>query len=169
MVSIVVNYSLGIIAEKYRDSKKWKTCYIWFTIVVNLGALIWYKYAFFFTGILNIPLGKLGFHLLPFTNQHLPLGISFFTFQAIAYVIDVYREQFQPQRNFTRFAMFMAFFPKLAAGPIIRYSEVAEDINNRSFNPEQFSSGIKRFVIGLGKKVLIADTLAKTTVQIFAI
>jgi len=168
LVSIAVNYAFGVLAARYRGTSHGGLV-LWITLVVNLGALIWYKYAAFIAGNLNLLLAKIDLHLLPVQNQHLPLGISFFTFQAIAYVLDVYREEAEPQRNLIRFSLFISLFPKLAAGPIIRYGEVADDLDCRRFDLGLLTSGVKRFVIGLGKKVLIADTLAKTADQIFVV
>ncbi len=168
LVSIAVNYCFGLLAARFRNSSLGRIV-IWIAIFANLGALAWYKYAAFFASNINLFLISLGAPLLKLQNQHLPLGISFFTFQAIAYVVDVYREEISPQKGVARFALFMALFPKLAAGPIIRFDEVADDLHGRKPDLELFVSGVRRFVIGLGKKVLIADTIAKTSDQIFAI
>lgn len=168
LVSIAVNYCFGMLAARFRNSSRGRLV-VWIAIFANLGALAWYKYAAFFASNINLVLTSLGVPLLKLQNQHLPLGISFFTFQAIAYVVDVYREEITPQKSVTRFALFMALFPKLAAGPIIRFDEVADDLHGRKPDLELFVSGVRRFVIGLGKKVLIADTIAKTSDQIFAI
>ncbi len=166
--SILANYAFGILAARYRDSSK-GSWVIWLAIGVNLGALVWYKYAAFIVRNINLTLSCFELQPAQIQYQHLPLGISFFTFQAIAYVIDTYRQQATPQTSLPRFALFMALFPKLLAGPIIRYGEVAEDLPYRTLDLKLFSSGVTRFVIGLGKKVLIADTLSKTTNQLFAI
>ncbi len=166
--SIFLNYTFGILAARYRESSKGRLV-IWLALLMNLGALAWYKYAAFIAGNINFILSSIEVPPIQIQNQDLPLGLSFFTFQAIAYVLDVYREETAPQKSLMKFALFMSLFPKLAAGPIIRHEEVAEDLTDRKIDLELFSSGVRRFVIGLGKKVLIADTIAKTTEKIFAI
>lgn len=166
--SIFLNFTFGILAARYRDSSKGRLI-IWLALFMNLGALVWYKYAAFIAGNINFILSSIEVPPVQIQNQDLPLGLSFFTFQAIAYVLDVYREETAPQQSLIKFALFMSLFPKLAAGPIIRHGEVAEDLTDRKIDHELFSSGVRRFVIGLGKKVLIADTIAKTTEKIFAI
>lgn len=167
LVSIAVNYCFGLLAARFRNTSRGRLV-LWVAVLANLGSLAWYKYAVFLASNLNLLLSPLGAPLLKLQNQHLPLGISFFTFQAIAYVVDVYREETSPQSGITKFALFMALFPKLAAGPIIRFEEVSADLHGRKPDLELFASGVRRFVIGLGKKILIADTLAKTSDQIFA-
>ena len=166
--SIFLNFTFGILAARYRDSSKGRLI-IWLALFMNLGALVWYKYTAFIASNINFILSSIEVPPVQIQNHDLPLGLSFFTFQAIAYVLDVYREETAPQQSLIKFALFMSLFPKLAAGPIIRHGEVAEDLTDRKIDLELFSSGVRRFVIGLGKKVLIADTIAKTTEKIFAI
>lgn len=168
LVSVAVNFCFGLLAARLRDSSQGRLV-IWIAVFANLAALVWYKYAVFFASNINLLLSFFSVPLLKLQNQHLPLGISFFTFQAIAYVVDVYRGESSPQRGFGRFALFMVLFPKLAAGPIIRLDEVADDLQGEKPDLELLASGVRRFVIGLGKKVLIADILAKTVDQVFAI
>lgn len=165
---IIANYVLGLVVATYRGSSKGRL-FIWLSLLVNFGSLVWYKYAAFFADNINSVLNYFGSNQVHVPAQHLPLGISFITFQAIAYILDIYHKESAPQKNITTFALFMALFPKLTAGPIIRYDEVAKDLPSREIELEEFSYGVKRFAIGLGKKVLIADTIAKTTDQIFAI
>ena len=168
LISIVVNYTLGVFVDKQREQANGRR-FVWLAVIFNLGILIWCKYDVFFVGSLNQFLSQFTVDLFPAQSRYLPLGISFFTFQALAYILDVYRGNVAAHLSLPRFALFMAMFPKIAAGPIIRYSEVADDMPERMFDKELFSSGVKRFVIGLGKKVLIADTIAKTADQVFAI
>ena len=168
LLSIIINYIFGLLLAKYRESSKGKLL-LWVALITNLGSLIWYKYAVFIAENINIPLGHFGFNPIQIESRHLPLGISFFTFQAIAYLLDVYREDKILQKSFTRFALFMALFPKMAVGPIIRHEEIAKELCNRRLSLEDFSYGVKRFVIGIGKKVIIADTIANTSDRIFAI
>jgi len=165
---IVVNYFLGIYIEKFRQTS-FATVILWLAIGINLGSLAYYKYDAEIVHLLNVILGPTSLSLSPVMWHPIPLGISFFTFTAIAYIIDVYREETEPQRNLANFALFMSLFPKISAGPIIRYTEIANDIADRKLNLEQFAYGVKRFIFGLGKKVLIADTLGITVDQIFEI
>lgn len=169
LASVLVNYAFGVLIDRYRERNRTAQLFLWLAIIINLGGLAWYKYAEFVMNNVNFFLARLHLPLLKVAAHHLPLGISFFTFQAIAYLIDVYRAENEAQRHPVRFALFMALFPKITAGPIIRYGEVAADLGQRSFNLEMFSYGIKRFIIGLGKKIIIANTLAKTADLVFSI
>lgn len=168
LVLILVNYSLGLLAERFRETVN-GTIAVWLAIAINLGVLFWYKYSTFFVTSLKAVVPSLSLSSMQLHDQHLPLGISFLAFQSIAYVVDVYRADIASQRSFVRFGVFMSLFPKIAAGPIIRYGDVADDIAQHKIDLDLFSAGIKRFVIGLGKKVLLADTLALTSTQVFAI
>ena len=165
---IVANYYFGIYIEKFRETSI-ANIVLWLAIGINLGALAFYKYASIIASAMNTILEPTTYSFPIVEWDEVPLGISFFTFTAISYVIDVYREETEPQKNLTNFALFMSIFPKISAGPIVRYAEIADEISDRKFNLEQFSYGVKRFVFGLGKKVLIADTLAITVNQIFEI
>lgn len=168
-VSAIANYVFGILIDNYRDVGKKQILLLWLIVLLNISVLIWFKYAENIVYAINAVLSKLNFSAVDVSTPHLPLGISFLTLQGISYVIDVYRQENEPQRNFFDFFLFMALFPKLIAGPIIRYNEVADGLNDRSAGLEFCTSGIKRFIIGLGKKVLIADTLAQTVDKIFLI
>jgi alginate O-acetyltransferase complex protein AlgI len=165
---IIINYYLGIYVAKYREAS-FAYVFLWLTIGINIGALAWFKYDHIIVRTLNILLKPANLSFSSVELHPVPLGISFFTFTAISYVMDVYREETEPQRNLTHFALFLSMFPKMAAGPIIRYAEIANEISDRKLNLEQFAFGVKRFVYGLGKKVLIADTLAVTADNIFNI
>ncbi|MCI8525586.1 MAG: MBOAT family protein [Oscillospiraceae bacterium] len=127
------------------------------SLAVNLGLLGFFKYADFFLGTLNALLGT----ELPLTGVPLPIGISFFTFQTMSYTIDVYRGRARVQRNFATFAAFVCLFPQLIAGPIVRYTDVEAELADRRSTLEGVSSGLRRFVFGLGKKVLIANGLGE--------
>ena len=136
------------------------------TIAINLAILSYYKYANFFVAeILNAA------NLFSNSIAHiaLPLGISFFTFQAMSYVIDVYREDVPPSKSFIDFACYIMSFPQLVAGPIVRYKDVSKQLIHRVITVESFSSGIERFILGLSKKILIANTVAKSADAIFAL
>ncbi|GFE62008.1 alginate O-acetylation protein [Geobacter sp. AOG2] len=167
---IVANYLFGLSAEKYRDSF-WGKVVVWLSIAMNLLPLICYRYpgvaAMAAQGI--IP-SSTGVNIADyFKFSYLPLGLSFLTFQAIAYVLDVYRDEIDAQKNPLLLSLFLVLFPKITAGPIIRYSEVAEDLADPKVSADKFAMGARRFVIGLGKKVLLADTLALTANQIFSV
>lgn len=166
---ITANYFLGLLAARNRDTALGRTV-VWLSLAVNLGPLAWYKYSGFAVNLMQSILPPTGENpLLKFQSHYVPLGISFFSLQAIAYVLDVYHEEIEPERSPLRFALFLALFAKITAGPIIRYGEVAEDLADPRLRVDRFALGIERFVIGLGKKVLLADNLAMITDQIFSV
>jgi alginate O-acetyltransferase complex protein AlgI len=169
LASNVANYLFGLLVHAFRGKSQAKLV-LAFSVAANLGLLLAYKYAnFLVDGVLNPALSALHFspwHLAP---VHLPIGISFFTFHAISYVVDVYRGHARAQRNPLNFALYEALFPQLVAGPIIRYQDIADRIDERRETLGEFAYGIHRFVIGLSKKVLIANVLAVQVDKIFAI
>jgi len=138
---------------------------------LNLSVLFYFKYAHFVSQALNQIAGLIadGTTFLPTDPIHLPLGISFFTFHALSYVIDVYRRAAPAQRNFVNFALYIMFFPQLVAGPIIRYHDIAEQLTDRRSRIDTFASGLERFIIGLGKKILIANPLGEIADRAFSI
>jgi len=127
-----------------------------FTVAADLGLLAVFKYAAFFTVNINrlLPVE------LPVPQLALPIGISFFVFQAVSYTIDIYRGKVTAQKNISLVALYISLFPQLMAGPIIRYSTIEKQLTGRVFNRDDFLSGLRRFIFGLGKKVIIADTIA---------
>lgn len=132
-------------------------------VVVNIGMLCVFKYTGFFITTVNHIL-----HLhIPVLQVALPIGISFFTFQALSYVIDVYRGQAAVQKNFGRVLLYISFFPQLIAGPIVKYKDIASEIDSRSVCLREAASGMRRFICGLAKKVLIANTMAVAADQAF--
>lgn len=154
--STVVNYIYGLLINKYRDSKRTAKILLVTSIVLNLGLLGFFKYAGFVAGILqSIPL----FANMPTPIIPLPIGISFYTFQIMSYVIDVYRRETSVQRSVITFGTYVALFPQLIAGPIVRYQDVAEQMDHRVENLDQFTNGVKLFLVGLAKKVLIANQM----------
>ena len=176
LFSIVVNYIGGqLIAHRYQTKEEQKKCLI-ITVCLNLLILFVFKY-FNMLGIVieNIIsdggsiLAMQGTGVLNLPNIVLPIGISFFTFQAMSYVIDVYRGDAPVQDNLFSFALYVSFFPQLIAGPIVRYLDVAKEINERKETSYLRVSGIKRFCYGLGKKVLLANVFAETADKIFAL
>jgi alginate O-acetyltransferase complex protein AlgI len=138
------------------------------SIFINLSVLAYFKYANFFVGEINRALEQFGASGLGWTEVVLPIGISFFTFQKITYVTDVYRGTRLPNRNFVDYALYVALFPQLIAGPIVRYHEISEQIKSRAESIEGFSLGVMRFSWGLGKKVLLANACAEVADAVFA-
>ena len=167
---IIANYFFGILITSNKNKKRAKTWLI-ISIVFNLGILIFYKYGFFLGENLKNIFSFLGLDLnISFTKEHLPIGVSFFTFQAISYVIDVYRNEVSATKNLFNFALYKSFFPQLIAGPIIRYKDVSSQFHSKpDAKADDFLIGVQRFIIGLGKKVLIANTVATVADQIFSL
>lgn len=153
LFSCVFNY---FYAKRIKDKKT-----LWFGVIVNLSLLIYYKYTNF---IVN---DVLGFNNL--VNIVLPIGISFFTFQAISYLIDVYRGDVEASKSFINFGTYLTFFPQLIAGPIVRYETVNKELIERHENEDDCTKGIVRFCVGLFKKVVIADTLGSIVKLLSAI
>lgn len=169
--SIILNYIFGMLVEKYNDNKRTSKMLIVIMLIFNLGILFVFKYiGFFVTNINEIFNLNLYVPKIP-----LPIGISFFTFQAISYVIDVYRRTdsdgdiIRAQKNPVNVGLYIALFPQLIAGPIVRYKTVAEQINKRRENFNDFSEGVRRFIIGLSKKVLLSNNLALIADRAFSI
>lgn len=138
-------------------------------VILNLAMLGWFKYANFLSENIGGLLHALGFEIPPLDHVDLPTGISFFTFQGLSYVIDVYRNEVPAQRKPGHVALYIALFPQLIAGPIVRYQDIAAEIDERQLDLQGFTIGVRRFIIGLGKKLLIADTVARVADAIFAI
>ncbi len=152
--TITFCYFAGIIIENRRNSPKGKLL-LSFSVAVPLGLLALFKYADFLIGSVN----SLARADIPLLKLALPIGISFYTFQAISYIVDVYRGDAPAQKSLISLATYITLFPQLIAGPIVRYTTVAEDLKSRKHSPEAISDGIFRFAVGLGKKVLIANLL----------
>ncbi len=163
LVSIALNYSCGMLAGSSRPKAQRRLAVI-LAAVGGLGLLGWFKYAAFLAENLN----ALGCQL-PVPEITLPIGISFFTFQGLSYVIDVYRGDAPVQKNPLYVALYIALFPQLVAGPIVRYTTVAEEIVSRQETLSDFSSGAIRFVFGLSKKLLLANALGAIADDIFAL
>lgn len=156
MTSILVGYGIGLLLEKTEQLNKRKMLLI-LGLLVNLGLLGYFKYANFFIENFHAVTG-IKISTLKVT---LPVGISFYTFQILSYVIDVYRKNVKAQRNIVNLAAYITMFPQLIAGPIVRYTDLESQLTERSYTWEKTEEGIRRFVIGLGKKVLIANQLGE--------
>lgn len=154
--TIFVNYILGLLIEKF-EGRIWSKIFLIVAVTVSLGTLGIFKYADFFIENFNAVTG-LSFEVL---NIALPIGISFYTFQILSYVIDVYRKRVPAQKNVLTLGTYIALFPQLIAGPIVRYSDVELMLKSRVHSFDKAYSGIKRFIIGLSKKVLYANTLGE--------
>ncbi len=147
-------------------AKKWL---LGFGITANLSLLLYYKYWNFLLGELSALLTSLGFSSLVWAEVLLPIGISFFTFQKISYLVDVYRGTAKPAVSLTDYALYVALFPQLIAGPIVRYHEISEQLHLRKVRADDLTIGISRFSLGLGKKVLIADFVGQVADGVFAL
>ena len=156
LASIIIIYIFGLLVDKYREKEKISKLIIAIMLISNLGILAFYKYLGFFVSNINL-LFKSNFEV---PQIALPIGISFFTFQAISYVIDIYRNNGKVQKNILNVGLYLSFFPQLIAGPIVRYETIAEQINDRKESFELFSKGTYKFLLGLAKKVLIANQMA---------
>lgn len=153
--TITFCYAAGRLIENRREKVRERKALLIISVAVPLGLLAVFKYADFFIGTFSSLTGA----DIPLLKLALPIGISFYTFQAVSYVIDVYRGDIPAEKSLVTLAAYITLFPQLIAGPIIRYSDVADDMKNRKINLKNASDGIRRFVFGLGKKVLIANLL----------
>ena len=152
--STVLDYTCGLTAERFRGTRKAKIALL-VSVVVNLSLLGVFKYADFLIATVNSVFGC----ALPLLGLPLPIGISFYTFQTMSYTIDVYRGDTKAQRNIVSFGAYVSLFPQLIAGPIVRYQTIAEQMDCRTHSSDQFSLGVRRFVCGLAKKVLLANNI----------
>ncbi len=163
--SIIFDYISTLLINKYRKQKKLAKIIFINTLLVNIGILAFFKYFGFFIDNINILFGlNICIEKLP-----LPVGISFYTFQIISYVVDVYLNKVKVQKSIIDFGAYVTMFPQLVAGPIVKYNDIFIQLKSRKENINQFSEGIDRFIIGLGKKVLIANNLAMLWTSVKAI
>ena len=153
IVSILSTYIHGILMEKYERHKK---KFLISSIVISLSFLVFFKYTDFIIENVNVIFNG-SFDLL---NLALPIGISFYTFKMISYIVDVYTKKVKVQKNFLKLATYVSLFPQLMAGPIVRYSTIEKELDERKYSFAIFSNGVRRFIIGLCKKILIADVLS---------
>jgi len=158
--STVINFYL--VKWLYKtDNLTYKKLFAGLAITVSLGLLGYFKYANFFVDNLNAVLGALGLQPFTFAKVLLPIGISFFTFQSVTYVVDTYRNIHKPMERLTDYILYILMFPQLIAGPIVRYCDIADEIQHREQNWPEILQGFYRFVIGLCKKVLVADVIGR--------
>ncbi len=165
---ILMNYCFGLLVDKDRPERTRRVS-LTVSVIANLVVLAGFKYADFLVLNLNILLETGGIKPLSPPGVTLPIGISFYTFQSMSYVIDVYRRDAEVERNPFRVGLYVALFPQLIAGPIVRYHDVANQIISRTITFDGFAHGVQRFIVGLGKKVLLANTFAATADEIFAL
>ena len=164
LASVAVDYSVGVRLAKATDPaarKRWLAL----SVGVNLGLLGAFKYGGFLTGSLRSLFQTDG---IPLVDLVLPIGISFYTFQSMSYTIDLYRGRTRPVDSIVDFAAYVTMFPQLVAGPIVRFSHLNEQLKAREHSVDRFASGLHRFILGMAKKLLIADTLAALSVPLFA-
>jgi len=168
IASTVVNYAMGRAIGHATSSGRSGRAWLVAALVLNLGALAVFKYADMLVETLNALLGPLGWGVLPQPQIALPVGISFFTFQALSYVIDVWRGEVEPQRSYPAILLYVSFFPQLIAGPIVKYHDIERQIYSRSLDAGEAARGMRRFCVGLAKKVLIANVMASAADVLFA-
>lgn len=171
LASIVVNYIFGLLIAKFsleknvRGGHSWQQKVLLFVdIAINLGLLAHFKYFNFFIDSVNNIFGE---GTMAVRNIALPIGISFYTFQIMSYIIDLYRGEIKVQKNIAKLALYISLFPQLIAGPIVKYHDVDQELSKRTVTVEKFSYGVRRFVYGLGKKVIIANIMAQVADMIF--
>lgn len=156
-VTALVSYLFGLALSSEKTGKRAKRFLLYLSVALGLLPLLFFKYADFFISLINGFTGA----SLPSLSPGLPVGISFFTFQSISYNIDIYRGQAAAEKNFVSYAAYLCLFPQLIAGPIVRYSEISDRLRDRHVGITDFSDGVVRFVIGLSKKVLLANSLGQ--------
>lgn len=161
IATIITTYIFGILIDR---NSKYKQIYLMLSIIINLSFLLYFKYIDFLITNINLWLTN----KIDLINVILPIGISFYTFQLLSYIIDVYNGKAKVQKNIFKLAMYVSLFPQLIAGPIVRYTTIEQQIEKREYTLEKFSLGVRRFIIGLGKKVLIANVLGEL-IQIFLV
>ena len=157
VLSILIDYTHGLLVErcKRRDNDRGARMAVASSIVFNLALLLFFKYWDFLAASLQ----AVGLNFMPVLNIHLPIGISFYTFQTMSYTIDVYRGDTRAQRSIINFGTFVTLFPQLIAGPILKYKDLGDQIDQRDCTAEKFASGVQLFMVGMGKKVLLANNV----------
>ena len=158
LISIGINYVAGLLMERYDHNEKARKACFWVAFLVTLGFLLFFKYTNFFLSNINALLGP-SLPLLDSAEFHLPLGISFYTFQILAYTMDVYRRKIKVEHNLIDFGAFVVLFPQLIAGPIVLYSDISRELKSRKITLAQIDEGVGLFIMGLASKILLADTI----------
>lgn len=162
LITVVVDYLVANGISRNAENRKRCKILLGFSVAINLGLLCLFKYADFFIQNINDTL-----HVaVPFLELSLPLGISFYTFQTMSYTIDVYRGKIEAEKNIISFGAFVALFPQLIAGPIVRYTDIHNELKNRSMNLNQIRDGIELFIFGLASKVLIANSIGSLWMEV---
>lgn len=168
LIIIIITFFSGVLIyntpiERRRSRLSFLSC----AVITNLLFLIIYKYLSFITSGINVLCSTIGFSIIDVPRISLPIGVSFFIFQSISYLVDVYRNQVAAQQNFISLALYISFFPQLLSGPIVRYATIWNDLENRKFCIDNAFNGFQRFSFGLAKKVLLADNMALIADRIF--
>ncbi len=166
LISIIINYIAGLLIDTNVENNK-KKFWLILAIILNLGLLGYFKYINFFVDNLNLLFSNNGWHHLKNSKISLPIGISFYTFHGISYVVDIYRQKAKAQKNILNLGLYFMFFPQLIAGPIVRYHNIEKQLFIRQINLLKIYSGVERFVYGLAKKTLIANTFALIADEVF--
>ena len=154
--SIILNYFIGIFIDKYKDKKKIKKAFLIIGVILNVVLLVCFKYLNFVFDNFSLLFNK---ELLAY-DIALPIGISFYTFSILSYLIDVYRGDAKVQKNILNVALYITLFAKLTQGPIVRYNDIAGELNDRKYNSKDFTQGVIRFIVGLTKKVMLSNYVA---------
>ncbi len=166
--SMGLNFGSALLSTHIKANKpKTSKAILITTICLNLGALVFFKYFMFLNELVNTMLGWVGIVSTSVLKIALPIGISFYTFQAISYVVDAYKGEIVPTKNFIKFGVYFSFFAQITAGPIVRYKDIEPQLDNRTITIDSFSDGLKRFLIGLGQKIILANYFAKVVNEIF--
>ncbi|MFZ2538422.1 MAG: MBOAT family O-acyltransferase, partial [Oscillospiraceae bacterium] len=155
MITVAIDYTAGRLMDKYDENQKVRLWIMLSSVVLNLSFLVLFKYGSFVVSNINGLLGSQFFD----PKLALPIGISFYTFQAMSYTIDLYRRNIKVQKSFINFTSYVTLFPQLIAGPIVRYSDIENEINTREISNKKIADGISIFIRGLGKKVLLANSI----------
>ncbi|PIE60050.1 MAG: membrane-bound O-acyltransferase family protein [Desulfobulbus propionicus] len=169
LLSIITNFVCGRLMVSKGRLRKNARFILATAIIINFSILGVFKYTSFLAENINLLLGSIHLPLIKIQAFHLPLGISFFTFQAVSYLIDIYREEARPQKSIINLALYISLFPQLIAGPIVRYRDIASAIFARKFCADNVADGIRLFIYGLSKKVLLANPLALVADTVFAL
>lgn len=167
--SIIADFYAVKVMHRSKGNKK--RLLVAFSVVLNIGMLLYFKYANFFVENFNLLIESFGAKPVEWTKVALPIGISFFSFQKMTYAVDVYRKVHKPLKRMSDFALYILMFPQLIAGPIVRFNEIADQLEDRRYNenPDNRLTGFFRFAMGLAKKVLIANVLGEYADSVFAV